>query len=213
MLLHQLDNLCLEESGQESQLREYQCVIQRLMTNLVHATLVLNTIHLTPGWSGTLVSSVSTAGLFGILGCTELTPSPSRSCGFSMKSSNLAMNITNNPSFRQKNPGVPDGSDGSDRTSYPLKENYTLPVTQATGHLAYVPALLCTWNVVTYTHHQNDTCVSVLAGAAGMLQLFTQCPGMFMPFPSWVPHFTSTLLLYIGSRTLTIYVQLWDVGT
>jgi len=41
--------------------------------------------------------------------------------------------ISNNSSFRQKHPGVPDGSDGSDGTSYPLTENYTLPVAQATG--------------------------------------------------------------------------------
>jgi hypothetical protein len=34
--------------------------------------------------------------------------------------------ISNNPSFCQKHPGIPDGSDGSDW-------NYTLPVTQATG--------------------------------------------------------------------------------
>ena len=36
--------------------------------------------------------------------------------------------ISNDPSFRQKHPGVPDGSDGSDSTSYPLTENYTLHV-------------------------------------------------------------------------------------
>jgi hypothetical protein len=47
-----------------------------------------------------------------------------------------ALNISKNSSFRQKLPGVPDGSDGSDDTSYPLMENYTLPVTQATGRIA-----------------------------------------------------------------------------
>jgi len=45
-------------------------------------------------------------------------------------------NISNNRSFRLKHPGVPDGSDGSDGTSYPLTENYTLPVAQATGRIA-----------------------------------------------------------------------------
>jgi len=44
--------------------------------------------------------------------------------------------ISNSSSFRQKNLGVPDGSDGSDGTSYPLTENYTLPVAQATGRIA-----------------------------------------------------------------------------
>jgi hypothetical protein len=44
--------------------------------------------------------------------------------------------ISNNPGFRLKQPGVPDGSDGSDGTSYPLTENYTLPVAQVTGRVA-----------------------------------------------------------------------------
>jgi hypothetical protein len=44
--------------------------------------------------------------------------------------------ITNNPGFRLKHPGVPDGSDGSDRTSYPLTENYKLPVAKATDLVA-----------------------------------------------------------------------------
>jgi hypothetical protein len=73
--------------------------------------------------------------------------------------------ISNNPSFRLKHPGVPDGSDGSDGTSNPLTENYTLPVAQATGRVAYSPPLLC----ARYTHHQNDTCVTLFAGAAVML--------------------------------------------
>jgi len=51
--------------------------------------------------------------------------------------------ISYNSGFRQKHPGVPDGSDGSDGTAYPLTESYTLPVTQATGGIAYVPPLLC----------------------------------------------------------------------
>ena len=48
----------------------------------------------------------------------------------------IASFISNNPSFCLKHPGVPDGSDGSDGTSYPLTENYTLPVAQATGRIA-----------------------------------------------------------------------------
>jgi hypothetical protein len=51
-------------------------------------------------------------------------------------SSYTMYNISNNPGFRLKHPGVPDGSDGSDGTSYPLTENYTLPVAQATGRVA-----------------------------------------------------------------------------
>jgi len=60
--------------------------------------------------------------------------------------------------------------------------------------------------VVTYTHHQNDKCVILLAGAAVMLKPFTQRQAMFMPFSGRVPHCTSPLLLYIGCRTLPIYV-------
>jgi hypothetical protein len=46
--------------------------------------------------------------------------------------------ISNNPRFRLKHPGVPDGSDGSGRTLYPLTENQTWPVAQTTGRLAYL---------------------------------------------------------------------------
>jgi len=52
------------------------------------------------------------------------------------------INISNDPNFRLKHPGVPDGSDGSDGTSYALTEDYTLPFPQATGRIAYVPPLL-----------------------------------------------------------------------
>jgi hypothetical protein len=44
--------------------------------------------------------------------------------------------ISNNPSFRVKHSGVPDGSNGSDGLSYPLTENYTLPVAHAKGRIA-----------------------------------------------------------------------------
>jgi hypothetical protein len=73
--------------------------------------------------------------------------------------------ISNNPSFRLKHPGVPDGSDGSDGPLNPLTENYTLRVAPAMGRVAYSPPLLC----AQYTHHQNDTCVTLFAGAAVML--------------------------------------------
>jgi hypothetical protein len=44
--------------------------------------------------------------------------------------------ISNNHSFRLKHAGVPDGSDGSGGTSYPLTENYMLRVAQATQRVA-----------------------------------------------------------------------------
>ena len=103
--------------------------------------------------------------------------------------------ISNNPSFRLKHPGVPDGSDGSGGTLYPLTENQTRPIAQVTGRVPYLPCggyytmphilathrvvyyarrsgvrlpLLCIQNVVTYTHHQNDTYVTLFAGVAVM---------------------------------------------
>ena len=45
--------------------------------------------------------------------------------------------ISNNSSFSQKHPGVPDSSDRSDGNSYPMTDNYTLPVAQATGRIAW----------------------------------------------------------------------------
>ena len=44
--------------------------------------------------------------------------------------------ISNNPIFHQKLVGVADSSDSSDGTSYPLTENYMLPVAQVTRHVA-----------------------------------------------------------------------------
>jgi len=49
---------------------------------------------------------------------------------------NGSSNISNNFRFRQKDPGDLDGSDGSDATSYPLTENYTLPIAQVMGRFA-----------------------------------------------------------------------------
>ena len=104
-------------------------------------------------------------------------------------------NISNNSSFRLKHPGVPDGSDGSGGTSYLLTDNQTRLVAQATGRVAYLPCggyytmplilatrrvvyyahrsgvrlpSLCVRNVVTYTHHQNDTYVTLFAGVTVM---------------------------------------------
>jgi hypothetical protein len=117
--------------------------------------------------------------------------------------------ISNNPSFRLKHPGVPDGSDSSGRTSYPVTENPTRTVAQATGRVANLPCggyytmplihatrrlvyytcrsgvrlpLLCVWNVVTYTQDQNDTYVTLFAVVAVMQWPFTQRLAMFMPF-------------------------------
>ena len=71
--------------------------------------------------------------------------------------------ISNNPSFRQKDPGVPDGSDGSDGTSYPLTENYTLHLAQATGRVAHVPSLLFS---DVYAPSERHVCYTLRIGCS-----------------------------------------------
>jgi hypothetical protein len=56
--------------------------------------------------------------------------------GWAGDESGCLQSISNNPSFCLRHPAVPDGSDGSDGTSYPPTENYTLPVAQAMGRIA-----------------------------------------------------------------------------
>ena len=121
--------------------------------------------------------------------------------------------ISSNSIFHQKHPGVLNHSDSFDRIWYPLTENHTLSVAQATGRVEYLPPLLCARNVMTYTHHRNDMCVTLFAGAPVIVQLFTQHLAMCMPCPSRVPHCTSPLLLDTGCSTLPIYVQICDVVT
>jgi hypothetical protein len=48
-------------------------------------------------------------------------------------------------------------------------KSYTVLVTKATGRVAYLPTSICAQNAVTYAHHQNDICVTLLAGAAVIL--------------------------------------------
>jgi hypothetical protein len=50
----------------------------------------------------------------------------------------IVRDISNNPSFHQKHPAVPDGSDGSNGTSYPLMENHMHSVAQATDWVAFI---------------------------------------------------------------------------
>ena len=66
-------------------------VIQRLMTDQVHATLAPDTSQPPPGSIGIRGSLNPTSGLFGICGSTEPTPGSSDSCGFSAKSFDLPM--------------------------------------------------------------------------------------------------------------------------
>jgi len=85
----------------------------------------------------------------------------------------LEENISNDPSFRQKHPGVPDGSDGSDGTWYPLTgiTRYPSPRRRVALHTYLL------YFLVTYTHHQNDTCVTLFTVAAVMPKPFNTTPG------------------------------------
>jgi hypothetical protein len=116
-------------------------------------------------------------------------------------SQDMSLNINKNSSFCQKHPRFPDGSDASDRTSHPQTDTYTLPFTPATTQVRRIPPVLCTWSAVRYTHHQNDTYVTVFPDAEAMQQPLTQHLGMNLACSSWVPHITSPQLLYIRCRT------------
>jgi hypothetical protein len=88
--------------------------------------------------------------------------------------------ISNEPCFRQEHWVVSNGPDGSEGTSYPLTENQTRRVRcippmlrllfkasyfRCVVYYARRPGvslpLLSVRNVVTYTHHQNDTYVTL----------------------------------------------------
>ena len=79
-------------------------------------------------------------------------------------------NISNDPNFRLKHPGVPDGSDGSDGTSYALTENYTLPVAQVTGRVPYVPPLLCG---DVYASSERHVCYTLRRGCSYAEAVYT----------------------------------------
>jgi len=76
---------------------------------------------------------------------------------------NVRWSISNDPNFRLKHPGVPDGSDGSDRTSFALMENFTLPVAWATGSVAHIPPSLC---VDVYVSSERHVCYTVRMGCS-----------------------------------------------
>jgi len=78
--------------------------------------------------------------------------------------------ISNYPSFYQKHPCVPDGSDGSDGTSYPLTENYTLHIAQATGRVAHVPPVL---SGDIYAPSERHVCYTLRSGCSYAQTVYT----------------------------------------
>ena len=78
--------------------------------------------------------------------------------------------ISHDPNFCLKHPGIPDGSDGSDGTSYTLTENHTLPVAQAMGHVAYVPPLLCG---DVYASSERHVCYTLRRGCRNAEAVYT----------------------------------------
>jgi len=101
-------------------------------------------------------------------------------------------------------------SDATGRVAYlPCHGGYTMFRILATRRVVYYAhrprvrhPVLCVWNVVTYMHNQNDTCVTLFAGAPLTLYLLTQSLTLYMPFTGRVPYFTSPLLLFIRCHTL-----------
>jgi len=71
--------------------------------------------------------------------------------------------ISNDTGFHQKHQGVPDGCDGSDGTSYPLTENFTLPIAQGTGGVARVPPVLF---VDVYASSERLVCYTLRSGCS-----------------------------------------------
>jgi len=104
-------------------------------------------------------------------------------------------NINNDTSFREKHPGVLDGSDCSDGTSYPLTENHTLPVAQAMGRVAFVPPLLCG---DVYAPSERHVCYTLRMDCSYGVAVYTK-PGDVYAF-----------LRPIATCCTLIYVQLGD---
>ena len=71
--------------------------------------------------------------------------------------------ISNDPIFRQKHAGVPDGSEGSDGTWHAFTENYTLPFAQATGRVANVPPVL---GGDVYASSERHVCYTLRRGCS-----------------------------------------------
>jgi len=82
----------------------------------------------------------------------------------------LTLFISNDPSFRQKHPGILDGFDGSDESSYPVRENDTLPVAQATGCVTFIPPLLCG---DVYTSSERHMCYTHRMGCSYAEAVYT----------------------------------------
>jgi len=88
-MLDQVKNLLSEKSSLESELRVCESVTQQWMTNQVHATLAPNTCKQTPASTSIWGSSVLIPDWFRIRGTSKMTPGPSGSCGFSVRSCNV----------------------------------------------------------------------------------------------------------------------------
>jgi len=78
--------------------------------------------------------------------------------------------ISNDPNFRLKHPGVPDASDGSDGSSYALTDTHMLPVTQATGRVSYVPPLRCG---DVYESSERHVCYTLRTGCSYAQAVYT----------------------------------------
>jgi len=112
------------------------------------------------------------------------------------------MFISNDPSFRLKHPGVSDGSDGYDGTSYPQTENYTLPVAQATGRVAYIPPLHCG---DVYASSEQHVCYTLRRGCSYAEAVYTT-PGDVSAFLRPSAKFYLSAYCYISDAALSPYM-------
>jgi len=117
--------------------------------------------------------------------------------------------ISNDPNFRLKLPGVPDGSDGSDGTSCPRTENSTLPVAQAMGRIAYVPPLLCG---DVYPSSERHVCYTLRMGCSYAEALYTT-PGNVYAFLRPSATFYLSAYCYIWDAALSPYMFSFEMLT
>jgi len=110
--------------------------------------------------------------------------------------------ISNDHSVSLNHQGVLDGLNGSDETSYPLTENYRLPVSHVTGRIAYLPPLLCG---DVYASSERHVCYTLRKGCSYAEAVYTM-PGDVYAF-LWP---TATLYLsaycYILDAALSAYM-------
>ena len=110
--------------------------------------------------------------------------------------------ISNDYSLCLKDPCVPDDSDGSDGTSYPVMENYTLPVAQATGRVAFIPHPICG---DVYASSERHVCYILCRGCSFAEALYPT-PGDVYALLRPSATFYVSVYCYISDAVLSPYM-------